>query len=564
VKVGHLIVDVLNRHGIKSFFGVPGHHNLPLYEAIHDYGLKHILFREETNAGFAADGYSRVAGLGVVDATAGPGALRLVPAVAESFSASIPLVVIVGDVDLKYIYSHKYGRSNVAQQTDQLSIFKTITKAQYLVTSPYNVEDIVQSALKVAMSGRPGPVLIDIPVDIFWGSYEDLTPKGQKVEVPARYVPSEDLLKAAAREIIGSKKPIMLCGGGVHLSRAWAEVREYRDGLRIPVVTTISGKGSVDEIHPLSLGVIGDLGGWDYAAEAIDMSDLVIVVGSKLPQYATYSWRLLEGKRVIQIDIDPEEIGRNFPVVVGLAGDAKETLERLRELLGSWRAEDGWVERVSKLKELQLKEIERVYREQSHDTGVRPQRVVTAISRLTGIDDLLVSDASSSSGWTAKYCLVKGSGRVYIAPRGFAGLGYGLPAAIGAYASGEARGRIVVVTGDGGFGYYISELETLRRVSHPIIIVILNDSALGWIKLEQELFQDEKVLSSTFMGTDYAKIAEGFGIKGYTIEREGELDAVLKEAYVAGEPVVLDVKTITDPEFSRSLHEASKRAQLSK
>lgn len=551
----------MKKYGIKTFFGVPGHHNLPLYEAIYDQKLEHILFHEETNAGFAADGYSKVLGLGVVDATAGPGALRLVPAIAESFSSSTSLIAIVGDVDLIYIYSHKYGRSNVSQQTDQLSIFKPITKAQFLVTSPYNVEDILRNAVKIAISGRPGPVLVDIPVDIFWGSYEDLRlRRAHYIETsPIRYIPPDDELKKAADIIKGSKRPILLCGGGIHIARAWDEVKVLRDINGIPVITTISGKGSVDEIHPLSLGVVGDLGGWEHAVEAVEKSDLIIVVGSKLPQYATYNWKLLENKSIIHIDIDPEELERNFPALLKLAGDAKETLRKLHYLLSGWKSEDEWVRFIYRLKEQQLKEFEKINSDQPRGEAIDPRIIMVLLNKITDEKDVLISDASSASGWTAKYYMLKRGGRAYIAPRGFAGLGYGLPASIGVYASGVINGRVIVVTGDGGFGYSISELETIKRTGYPIMIIILNDSALGWIKLEQEILQDGKVISSTFLNIDYARIAESFGIKGYRVERIQELDKVLKEAYYIKEPIIIDVKTKTDPSFSHSLYKASKK-----
>ena len=558
MKIGDIIVEILTRNGVRTFFGVPGHHTLPLYEAIYDQKLKHILFREEANAGFAADGYSKMVGLGVVDATLGPGALRLIPAVAESYSSSTALIVIVGDVDLKYIYSHKYSRSNVAQQVDQLSIFKPITKAQYLITSPYNTEDIIKNAIKIAISGRPGPVLIDVPVDLFWGSYEDLKLKeSESLEIHSLvYMPPDDKIRKAADIIKRSKKPLLLCGGGVHIARAWKEVETLRNINKIPVITTISGKGSVDEYHPLSLGVIGDLGGWDYALEAVEKSDLVIVVGSKLPQYTTYNWKLLEDKDIIHIDIDPEELGRNFPTLLNLVGDARETLKKLSELLVGWRSGDEWIEYISELKEKQLKDIEKVLKDQLNERIIDPRAVISLLNKITEEKDILISDASSSSGWTAKYYLSKTKGRVYLAPRGFAGLGYGLPAAIGVYASGLVKGKILVVAGDGGFGYTISELETIRRIDYPIKIIILNDSALGWIKIEQEIFQKGKIISSTFLDVDYAKIAEGFGIRGYRVEKPQELEKILREAYLVDESVVVDVVTKTDPSFSSILYKA--------
>jgi acetolactate synthase-1/2/3 large subunit len=322
---------------------------------------------------------------------------------------------------------------------------------------------------------------------------------------------------------------------------------------------TISGKGSVDEIHSLSLGVVGDLGGWEHAVEAVEKSDLIIVVGSKLPQYATYNWKLLENKNIIHIDIDPEELERNFPALLKLAGDAKETLRKLHYLLSGWKSEDEWVRFIYRLKEQQLKEFEKINSDQPRGEAIDPRIIMVLLNKITDEKDVLISDASSASGWTAKYYMLKRGGRAYIAPRGFAGLGYGLPASIGVYASGVINGRVIVVTGDGGFGYSISELETIKRTGYPIMIIILNDSALGWIKLEQEILQDGKVISSTFLNIDYARIAESFGINGYRVERIQELDKVLKEAYYIKEPIIIDVKAKTDPSFSYSLYKASKK-----
>jgi acetolactate synthase-1/2/3 large subunit len=263
-------------------------------------------------------------------------------------------------------------------------------------------------------------------------------------------------------------------------------------------------------------------------------------------------------KNIIHIDIDPEEIGSNFTTLVGLVGDAKETLKTLHKLIEEYRPEKTWIEYISKLKEQKLKNI-KAYSNQFSGNKIRPQIVLANLNEIASEEDVLESDASSSSGWTAKYFLLKRGGRVYMAPRGFAGLRYGLPAAIGAYASGMIKGRAIVVAGNGGFSYTVSELETLKRVGYPIMVIILNDSALGWIKLEQELFQDEKVISSTFLNTEYAKITESYGIKGYRIEHPQHLGEVLRKAYSLREPVVVDIATITDPMFSLSLYETLKK-----
>jgi acetolactate synthase-1/2/3 large subunit len=217
------------------------------------------------------------------------------------------------------------------------------------------------------------------------GSYEDLRLKrAHYIETsPIRYIPPDDELKKAADIIKGSKRPILLCGGGIHIARAWDEVKVLRDVNGIPVIMTISGKGSVDEIHSLSLGVVGDLGGWEHAVEAVEKSDLIIVVGSKLPQYATYNWKLLENKNIIHIDIDPEELERNFPALLKLADDAKETLRKLHYLLSGWKSEDEWVRFIYRLKEQQLKEFEKINSDQPRGEAVDPRIIMVLLNKIT-------------------------------------------------------------------------------------------------------------------------------------------------------------------------------------
>jgi acetolactate synthase-1/2/3 large subunit len=554
MDVANILVKILSEYGIKTFFGVPGHHTLPLYKALYDLKLRHILFHEEVNAGFAADGYSKLSGLiGVVDATAGPGILRVIPAVAESFASSTPLLIIAGDVDLPYIYSYKYGRSHVAQHVDQISMLKPITKAQYIVTSPSYILPTINQAIRTAVSGRPGPVLVDIPVNVFWGEYnsQDLEPI-ENVSV-LRITPSSELIQKAANLIRASKKPILICGGGIHLAQAWDEVYFFMDKYRIPVVTTITGKGAVPEVHPLSLGIIGDLGGWFSAYQAVMESDLVIAIGTKFSQYSTYNWELLKSKRIIHIDVDPEELGRSFHEDVSIIGDAKISLSLLLTMLHDWRVNDDWVRYVKKLKDEFMRKLIYQMHEDNRAQSVTPKHVMMVLNEVCGEDDLLVSDASSSSGWTARYYIVKSGGRNYLAPRGIAGLGYGLPAAIGAYSTGNVKGKVVVVTGDGGFGYYVSELETLKRTGYPILVVVLNDSALGWIKLEQIILQEGKVYSSEFLEIDYSKIARDYGIEAFRVQKPSELVNVIKTAYEHEGPSLVDVKVTTDPTFIDSL-----------
>lgn len=557
IRICHAIIKMLKEYGVTHIFGVPGGHTLPLYEAIYDYmpDIKHILFREETNAGFAADGYSKIkAKIGVVDATLGPGALRLVPAIAESYSSSTAVLAIIGDVEIPNMII-RVDRSNAAQATQHIHIFKTITKEQFLVLDHDMLPAVIRQSIKISTSFRPGPVLIDIPVDILWSrkeiNYDDTYVYENESNVPSyRMSPDIEMVKTVVNELIAGEKPIIIVGGGIHISGAWKELEKLINMLGIPVVSTISGKGAVKETHPCYIGVIGDLGGWQSANKAVEESDVVLVIGSKLPQYATNNWSLLIDKKIIHIDVDPAELGRNFREHLRIVGDARETIKLMIDILRKKKYKvnrNQWINEVNKLKkdwyDYLLSEIYR------GSDGITPQYVISSLNMVINKNSIIVSDASSASGWTAMLITLKNSGRYFLAPRGLAGLGYGVPAGIGAYYGADGVKDVIVVTGDGGLGYTISELETVRRLNIPLKIIVLNDYGLGWIRLIFKAYLNNKVVSSDFYKINYADIAKSCGIGGLHINRPGDVKQAIEYLIKSDEPILLDIVIKTDTPF---------------
>ena len=558
--ISDFIVDFLYRLNVRSFFGVPGHQTLPLYDAIYRRRneVNHYLFHHEYAAGFAADAYSRVTNrIGVVDVTYGPGLAYLMPAIAEAYNASIPLLVITADTDLGIIYT-KYERGNVSQGVDVLSLVKPITKRQIMLTNVNNVNEALKQAIVIALTGRPGPVLLDIPNDLFWkelsdGELSNLFIRSSYVNPlfaeypPYRPTVSEYECQSLVKVLSNAKYPLIIAGGGVHISQAWYELKSFVEYLKVPIVTTLSGKGSIPEDHELYLGVIGSLGGWDSANKAIEMADLVIAIGTKLGQYATDNWNNLKGKRIVRIDIDPEEFERGFPEDLSLWGDVKSVLNVCLTYLKQQNMSFNFKWDLSMLNVLKGEWYSRVMKLSEEYIFIK---VMVELNRIIAENDVIVTDASSSSGISAAFLNIKYSTdkpfRRFITPRGMAGLGYGVPGGIGAMIGciekfRDKCNRVIVVTGDGGFGYAISELETIKRLNIPLIIIVLNDQALGWIKVEQEKLLNGRIISSTFLSTNYAKIAEAFGIRSYVIEKPSEISNVLKEAYSIKEPVLVDV-----------------------
>ena len=552
------LIRMLIEYDVNTIFGVPGGQTNPMYEAIHDIKgrISHILFRDETNAVFAADAYAKITNKpGVADATLGPGALRAIPAIAESYNSSIPLIQLVGNNPSNWLPLTVY-RGNASQAVDQLRVLEPITKWCGQIINVNSIPSIIRFAFRAATSGRPGPVAIDIPYDILTEEVEfndrDFYCQKEFSKVPAtRIVPSSEKILQASKLIQSAERPLIISGGGVFLSNALNELYKLSTTFGIPVATTINGKGSFPETHPFSVGVLGSLGGWNTAELVVKKSDLLIFVGSNVDQMTTFDWSIpSEEQKVIHIDIDPNELGRSFVCNVAITGDAQTCLSMLNDVLSNdgYKPKMLWVEEINKLKNSSADALDYLDDNLEYEK-LNPKMVMKIIDKFLekkGVN-IIVSDASSASGWVAGCIRSVLSGRRFLFPRGMAGLGYAIPASIGSSIAAREIGleysKCIAIAGDGGAAYSIAEIETAKRVGTSLICIILNDSSLGWIRKIQE--KSGKLISSEFTAVNFARVSEGFGGRGYEVKSYGDLEWALESCYNDNLPSIIDVKVFT-------------------
>ncbi|MCP4749481.1 MAG: thiamine pyrophosphate-binding protein [Proteobacteria bacterium] len=544
-RVGDRLVELLIEYGVDRVFGVPGGQTLPLYEGIRKQPdkIQHVLMRDERSAGYAADAYARLTGrTGVCDATVGPGATNLVSPLAEAHCSSIPLLAVIADIPRKW--EHRRSRGNASQALQQLDIFRTVSKWQTTVSDPESLDDIIDAAFRTAVTGKPGPVVVAIPDDVWWAEIK--SNRGIKTPMGAafprfRAAPDPRDIKKAGEWMANSKRPAMVVGGGAHISGAYEQVRTLADRLRSPVITTISGKGIVEETHETSFGVAGTFGN-PIANNIMHQADLVLFVGSKVGQITTLGYQC-PGRDVpiIHLDIDPEEIGRNYGESLPLLADARLGLEALIDALGERQPQVDWD--FNALKE----DHQRWYRDMTYlpqnksGDPLRPQAVMDAVNKAVTERDVVVCDASLSSGWAAAFLQLATTGRRYIAPRGLAGLGWGAGAAVGAALAGGPEKRILHFAGDGGFSYSVQELEVMSRLGLPVVNIIFNNDVLGWIKHVQKDFYKEQYFGTDYSHIDFATVAKGFGVRSTTVRTMDELNACLSREESPKGPVVIEV-----------------------
>jgi acetolactate synthase I/II/III large subunit len=543
---GRLLAALLAEHGVRHVFGVPGGQTLALYDGILDQpGLAHVLTRDERSAAYAADGYARVTGqVGVCDATVGPGAAKLPSGLSESLGASVPVVALVSDLPAR-LAPHRY-RGAASQALDQAGLLAPVTKWQATVPTAEVLPALVRQAFRVASSGRPGPAVLFLPQDVLDGPVPDEPGLDGSARFgrfpPFRPVPDQADLAAAAAVLRAAQRPFILAGGGVQHSGAGAELTALAERASAAVGSTLSGKGVMAEDHPLSVGVTGSMG-TTAAAAALGQADVVLLAGCKAGSGATYGWTLPgPGQAVLQLDIDPAELGRAFPLRAALLGDARAGLAALLDAL----PDDGppepdrsaWRARVAGLTAAwrAARDAERA----SDQVPIAPQRVLAAIEAALGPDGVLICDASLASGWGGVYLEQRRPGRRVLCPRGQAGLGYALPAAIGvATATGQ---RTVVLTGDGALGYAAGELATVAELGLPVTVVVLNNRSLGWIRWYRRITFGRGWQDDDFADVAFGDIARGFGLRGARVSEPGRLAGALHDA-LAGPPALLDVVT---------------------
>ena len=546
--VAERIAHSLKRHGVTHIFA----QSLPsaVILAAEAIGIRQVAYRQENMGGTMADGYARLSGkVGVVAAQNGPAATLLVPPLAEALKASVPVVALVQDVE------RDQADRNAFQELDHLALFQSCAKWVRKVIVAERIDDYVDAAFTAATSGRPGPVALLLPADLL---REHIAPSPFRREAALghwpldRLRPRNDDIERAASMVAAAHAPIIIAGGGVHASRAAGELSALQDEASLPVVTTNMGKGAVDEHHPLSAGVLGALVGprslGRHTVALVEDADLVILVGTRTNQNGTDSWRQIPGSAsVIHIDVDPAEIGRTYEAV-RLAGDAAETIRALRsELAGrdlSYRA--------SKRNQLTARiagfwrafETERQSVARSDASPIRPERIMFELQQLMTADTTVVADASYSSMWVAGQLRALSPGMRFLLPRGLAGLGWGLPLALGAKVA-EPDKPVVTIVGDGGFAHSWAELETMVRSKLPILIIVLNNGILGFQRDAETAKFGKFTTACSFADVDHQKIAEACGCAAVRIFDPADLPKNLERGLSGEGPLLIEV--MTDP-----------------
>ena len=546
---GQALAEMFRLHNPAPMFGMGGFQLLPFYDAVRELGLSHTLINDERCGIFAADAWARVTGRpGICDGTLGPGATNLVTGLVESLNAGVPLIVVVGNSNREHSWK------NMTQEARQTEILAPAAKALIRVESGYRIPELVRRAYAVATSGRPGPVVLDVPEDIAHGEYDypraDFVVDPETLRIPAqRSRPGRDAVARAAECLREARRPIILAGGGVHLSGAYCELQRFAEAFGIPVAQTLSGKGAMPCIHPLSVGLFGR---WSRIAnDLIESADCILSVGCKMGEIATKRYDLIpRDVPFIHLDIVAEEIGRTTPATVSLWGDAAEGLRDLRDSLFSDRGtiqqmRADYLTEVSERMAAWRAEAEPRYA--SDERPVNMARVVRELQNAMPEDGILVVDGGFAAHWTGLLYDSTRSGRSYIANRGFASIGYGLPGTMGAQlAAGDSP--VVGLTGDAGFNMVLGELETARRLALGFTLAIVNNAASGYVKALQHNMYEGRYQSSDLSETDYADTARALGCQGIRVDDPGALQDAFAEGIANRDiPTVIDVIVTRDP-----------------
>jgi len=522
-----ILLECLMKEGVEYIFGYPGGVSLPLYDALYDCKIKHILVRHEQGAAHMADGYARATGkVGVCLTTSGPGATNLVTGIATAHMDSIPIIAITGQVVTSMIGNDAF------QEADITGITRPITKHSYLVRDVKELAYTVKEAFHIAASGRPGPVLIDLPKDVQIDSAEFQYP--EKISMRS-YNPTYDghpgQIKKLADAIHKAERPIIYAGGGVILSNASAELKELVEKTGIPVTTTLLGLGCFPEGSPLSLGMLG-MHGTRYANYAIMESDLLISIGARFDDRVTGKISHFAPKATIaHIDIDPTSISKSVQVHIPIVGDVKRVLVELNKHVKKGNY-DTWIESVEKWK----KEYPLSYKQDSK--VIKPQFVVEEISRITKGKAIIATEVGQNQMWTAQFYKFT-KPRTLLSSGGLGTMGYGFPAAIGAKV-GCPDMTVFDIAGDGSFQMNLQQLATAVQYKIAVKVAVLNNGFLGMVRQWQELFYNKRYSQSRMENPDFVKIAEAYGAMGIKVTKPSEVAPAIEKAIKSKLPVVLD------------------------
>ena len=534
------LVRMLALHGVDHIFGLCGDTSLPFYDALYrlDHPITHVLTRDERSAAYMADAYARVTGkVGVCEGPSGGGATYILPGVVEANESSIPVLALTTDISTT-------ARGHYAlTELDQEALFRPLTKWNTVVSQAAELPAAVRGAFTAMTSGRPGAAHIGLPIDVQRAPVDSASVWADPAlgSYPAhRTAPAPGAIAAAAEAILAASSPLFICGGGVVIAGAEAELAALATHLDAPVATTISGQGSIGDNHPLAVGVVGSNGGTAPTRDLVEAADLVVFVGCRAGSVTTERWRHPRpGTPIVHIDVDPQAIGANYETRAAVVGDARLALA----MLGAAVATEPAVTRNTAAAVARARaEKQAAFAELAQSTArpIRPERLVAALQAVLPDEAIVVADPGTPCPYLSAYLDWPRTGRRFITNRAHGALGYALPAAIGAH-YGRPAAKVVSVMGDGSFGFACGELETMARLATPITMIVISNSVFGWIKAGQKASFGERYYAVDFSRTDHARVAEAFGVRAWTVEDPAALETTLRAAIETAGPTLVDV-----------------------
>ncbi|MEE8401137.1 MAG: acetolactate synthase large subunit [Candidatus Hydrothermarchaeaceae archaeon] len=532
MKGAHAIVKALEKEGVEVIFGIPGGVSIPLYDVLYDSEIRHILVRHEQAAAHAAEGYARVSGkVGVCSATSGPGATNLTTGIVNAYMDSSPIVALTGQVATPLLGKDSF------QETDPVGITMPATKHNFQLSTAEEIPEVIRKAFLIASTGRPGPVLIDMPKDILEKEGKFKFPK--TVYLPG-YKPTVEgnpkQIKKAIEMLLKAERPLMLVGGGVIIAKADRELLKLAETLMTPVATSLMGKGAFPESHPLSLGVIG-MHGRKAGNYAINDADVILAIGCRFSDRTTAMVSCFAPEaRIIHADIDPAEIGKNVRVDLPIVGDAKNVLSRMLKLLKTKLKkgkESEWTRKIARYKK------EFSPKMNYNNVPIKPQKIIKEIMNVLTADDIVVTEVGQCQMWAMHY-LERTKPRTFISSGGLGTMGFGFPAAMGAKVA-KPENNVIDIAGDGSFLMNSQELATVVVEDIPVVAAVFNNRYLGMVRQWQELFYDRRY-SAVDLGNspDFVKLAEAYGAEGIRVEKPKDIAPAVKEAFTSGKPTVID------------------------
>ncbi len=537
-------VRMLQLHGIRHIFGLCGDTSLPVYDALSrlDHGMTHILTRDERSAAYMADVYARVSGgIGVCEGPSGGGTTYILPGVVEANESSVPVLAVTTDISVT-----RRGHYTLTE-LDQEALFRPLAKMSRVVVDARAIPHTLRAAFAAMTTGRPGAAHIGLPFDVQKAPLDEteVWADASLAACPSRRTgPDPAAVAAAADVILSAEKPMFVCGGGPVISGAEAELVALAEFLEAPVATSISGRGSISDDHPLAVGVVGSNGGTPETRAVVDTADLIVFVGCRAGSVTTEhrSHPKPGAARIVHIDVDPAVIGTNYETEAAMVGDARLCLLAL--LKEMTRRLDGPPKRpnvrelIAQAKARKFAAFEELAR--SGDTPIKPERVVAELQALLPADAVVVADPGTPCPYFSAYYRLAETGRHFVSNRAHGALGYSLPGVVGAH-YGRPDTKCVAVMGDGSFGFAVGELETIVRLDLPVTLIVISNSVYGWIKAGQKSGFDARYFSVDFSRGDHARIAEAFGVKAWRVEGPEDLRPTLTKALEAGGPTLVDI-----------------------